>query len=957
MNGNPEDKRLFLLDAFALIFRAYFAFSKNPLINSKGLNTSAIQGFTNTLLDLLKKEKPSHIAVCFDTAAPTERHTDFADYKANRQEAPEDLVSNIPYIKDIIHAFNIPLIECDGFEADDVIGTLAKVAEQKGFKVYMVTPDKDYGQLVSENIFIWKPPAFGNAEQILGVNEIKAKWEIERIDQVKDILGLMGDAVDNIPGIPGVGEVTAKKLIKEFDSIENLIVNTDKLKGKLKEKVEEHKDKAILSKKLATIILDVPINWDEHNFDMEEPNREKLAEIFNDLEFRTLGKRILGEKFSVGHAEIIAASKTETVSSSSSKTEAGFKTESVSGGQKDLFGNSVGEANSEEEKIPTNLNTIADTEHNYILVDDEKKLNDLLQLLSSSKEFCFDTETTGIDANNAEVVGLSFAVKPKEAFYVPVSANKIEAQNLLEKFRSILEDENIGKVGQNLKYDLLLLKWYNIKVNGKLFDTMLAHYLIEPDMRHGMDYLSETYLNYKPVSIKELIGVGKKQLSMRDIEVQKVADYAAEDADVTLQLENIFLPKLKENEVEKLFEEVEMPLMNVLCDMEFEGVAIDKIFLNDYSKKLEEEIKITEEKVYKEAGVRFNLSSPKQLGEVLFDRMKIPYEVKKTKTGQYSTDEDTLSRITGDYPIVNDLLDYREFTKLKSTYVDAIPSLINPKTGRVHTSFNQAVAATGRLSSTDPNIQNIPIRTERGREIRKAFIPRNEDYVILSADYSQIELRIIAGLSRDANMLKAFEDGLDIHTATASQVFNVDIKEVTREMRGRAKAVNFGIAYGQTAFGLSQGLKISRTEAKEIIDNYNLKFPGVRQLMSDNIQFAREHGFVQTVLGRRRRLRDINSGNQTVRGFAERNAINAPIQGSAADMIKVAMINIQKEFHKQNFKSKMTLQVHDELVFDAHKSEVDIIIPIIKEKMIHAIELNVPIEVGVGVGTNWLDAH
>lgn len=956
MNGNPEDKRLFLLDAFALIFRAYYAFAKNPLINSKGMNTSAIQGFTNTLLDLLKKEKPSHIAVCFDTAAPTERHTDFADYKANRQEAPEDLVSNIPYIKDVIRAFNIPLIECDGYEADDVIGTLAKVAEQKGFKVYMVTPDKDYGQLVSENIFIWKPPAFGNAEQILGVNEIKAKWEIERIDQVKDILGLMGDAVDNIPGIPGVGEVTAKKLIKEFDSIENLIINTDKLKGKLKEKVEEHKDKAILSKKLATIILDVPIIWDEHNFDMEEPNREKLAEIFNELEFRTLGKRILGEKFSVGQAEIVAASQTETVLSSS-KTDTISKTASVSGGQKDLFGNSVGSSSNDEEKIPTNLNTIADTEHNYILVDDEKKLNDLLQLLSSSKEFCFDTETTGVDANNAEVVGLSFAVKPKEAFYVPVSANKIEAQNLLEKFRPVLENENIGKSGQNLKYDLLLLKWYNIKVNGKLFDTMLAHYLIEPDMRHGMDYLSETYLNYKPVSIKELIGVGKKQLSMRDIDVQKVADYAAEDADVTLQLENIFSPKLKENEVEKLFEEVEMPLMHVLCNMEFEGVAIDKEFLNVYSKKLEEEIKITEEKVYKDAGVRFNLASPKQLGEVLFERMKIPYETKKTKTGQYSTDEDTLSRITGDYPIVNDLLDYREFTKLKSTYVDAIPSLINPKTGRVHTSFNQAVAATGRLSSTDPNIQNIPIRTERGREIRKAFIPRNEDYVILSADYSQIELRIIAGLSRDANMLKAFEDGLDIHTATASQVFNVDIKEVTREMRGRAKAVNFGIAYGQTAFGLSQGLKISRTEAKEIIDNYNLKFPGVRQLMSDNIQFAREHGYVQTVLGRRRKLRDINSANQTVRGFAERNAINAPIQGSAADMIKVAMINIQKEFHKQNFKSKMTLQVHDELVFDAHKSEVDIITPIIKDKMIHAIELNVPIEVGVGVGTNWLDAH
>ncbi len=951
MNGNPEDKRLFLLDAFALIFRAYYAFAKNPLINSKGMNTSAIQGFTNTLLDLLKKEKPSHIAVCFDTAAPTERHTDFADYKANRQEAPEDLVSNIPYIKDVIRAFNIPLIECDGYEADDVIGTLAKVAEQKGFKVYMVTPDKDYGQLVSENIFIWKPPAFGNPEQILGVPEIKAKWEIERIDQVVDILGLMGDTVDNIPGIPGVGEVTAKKLLKEFDTIENLLANTDKLKGKLKEKVEEHKDKAILSKKLATIILDVPIDWDAHNFDMEEPNREKLAEIFIDLEFRTLGKRILGEKFLVGKAE----AQTDAASNTTPVSDA--KTESVSGGQKDLFGNDVATSEDAEENIPKNLNSISNTEHNYILVDDEKKLNDLLQLLSSAKEFCFDTETTGVDANNAEVVGLSFAVKPKEAFYVPVSADKTEAQNLLNKFRPILENENIGKSGQNIKYDMLLLKWYNIKVNGKLFDTMLAHYLIEPDMRHGMDYLSETYLNYKPVSIKELIGVGKKQLSMRDIEVQKVSDYAAEDADVTLQLERIFFLKLKENEVEKLFEEVEIPLMHVLCDMEFEGVAIDKIFLNDYSKKLEEEIKLTEEIVYKDAGVRFNLASPKQLGEVLFDKMKIPYEGKKTKTGQYSTDEDTLSRITGDYPIVNHLLDYREFTKLKSTYVDAIPSLINPKTGRVHTSFNQAVAATGRLSSTDPNIQNIPIRTERGREIRKAFIPRNADYVLLSADYSQIELRIIAGLSRDTNMLKAFADGLDIHTATASQVFNVPIADVTRDMRGRAKAVNFGIAYGQTAFGLAQNLKISRTEAKEIIDNYNLKFPGVRQLMNDNIQFAREHGYVQTVLGRRRKLRDINSANQTVRGFAERNAINAPIQGSAADMIKVAMINIQKEFRKQNFKSKMTLQVHDELVFDAHKSEVDIIIPIIKEKMIHAIELDVPIEVGVGTGVNWLDAH
>lgn len=936
-----KNNRLFLLDAFALIYRAYFAFSRNPLVNSKGMNVSAIQGFTNTLLDILKKEAPTHIAVCFDTAAPTERHTDFEEYKAQRQEQPEDITISLPYIRAIIEAFHIPIVEKDGYEADDVIGTLAKKAEKQGYKVYMVTPDKDYGQLVSENIFIWKPPAFGNPQEILGVPQVKAKWEIERIEQVVDILGLMGDAVDNIPGIPGVGEVTAKKLIKEFGSIENLLANTEQLKGKLKEKVEENKELALLSKKLATIIQDVPVKWNEKEFEMQEPDREKLAAIFNELEFRTLGKRILGEKFTVGNSQTVTEHKKETEQETS---------------QKDLFGNTV-TPQQDEETIPANLNTIANTEHKYILVSDEEKLTALIKLLSSSEEFCFDTETTGTDANNAELVGLSFALKPGEAYYVPVPAERKAAQELIEKFRVVLENENIGKSGQNMKYDMLVLKWYNIEVKGKLFDTMLAHYLLEPDLRHGMDYLSETYLNYKPVSITELIGKGKKQLNMRDVDVEKVSEYAAEDADVTLQLRKLFKPKLKEEHAEKLFEEVEMPLMSVLCDMEFEGVAVDREFLEHYSKKLEKEIKETEEKVYSDAGVRFNLSSPKQLGEVLFERMKIPYAGKKTRTGQYSTDENTLLRIEGDFPILNHLLDYREFTKLKSTYVDAIPLLINPKTGRVHTSFNQAVAATGRLSSADPNLQNIPIRTEHGREIRKAFIPRDENYVLLSADYSQIELRIIAGMSRDENMLKAFADGLDIHTATAAQVFGVDIKEVTREMRGRAKAVNFGIAYGQTAFGLAQGLKISKTEAKEIIDNYNRKFPGVRQLMNDNIQFARKNGYTQTILGRRRKLRDINSANQTVRGFAERNAINAPIQGSAADMIKVAMINIQKEFRKHNFKSKMTLQVHDELVFDAHQSEVETITEIIKDKMIHAIDFGVPIDVGIGTGVNWLDAH
>lgn len=932
------NNRLFLLDAFALIYRAYFAFSKNPLVNSKGMNVSAIQGFTNTLLDIIKKENPTHIAVCFDTAAPTERHIDFADYKADRQEQPEDITLSLPYIRSIIEALNIPVIEKDGYEADDVIGTLAKRAEKDGYKVYMVTPDKDYGQLVSDNIFIYKPPHLGNTYQIIGPEQIKQRWEINDVSQVIDILGLMGDAVDNIPGLPGVGEKTAKKLVAEFGSIEGLIARAGELKGKLQETVIQQKDLAILSKKLATIMLDVPVEWDEKATERSEPDKEKLKEIFTELEFRTLGKRILGDDFNV--------------------------TRETPRQQTDLFGEAVTHnfaaertvTDGQQEELVAEKN-ISNTSHQYHLTDTVEKIADLIHQLSGKKEFCFDTEATGVNANTAEIVGLSFSFKPTEAFYVPVPANRNEAEKILNMFKPVLENESILKIGQNIKYDMLLLRWYNIQIKGSMFDTMLAHYLLEPDLRHGMDYLAETYLGYIPVSITELIGKGKKQLSMRDVDVNKVSEYAAEDADITLQLKDFFAPQLKEKEVEKLFTEVEMPLVEVLTDMEYEGVAVDKNFLNDYSVRLEKEIVQTEKEVYELAGVRFNLASPKQLGEVLFEKIKIPYSGKKTRTGQYSTDEDTLSKLTAEYPIAAKLMDYRELTKLKSTYVDAIPMLLNPKTGRVHTSFNQAVASTGRLSSTEPNLQNIPIRTERGREIRKAFIPRSADYVILSADYSQIELRIIAGLSRDENMLNAFKEGHDIHAATAAKVFGVDMKEVTREMRSKAKAVNFGIAYGQTAFGLSQGLGISKAEAKEIIDNYNQKFPGVRRLMDKNIAFARKHGYVETILGRRRTLKDINSGNATVRNFAERLAINAPIQGSAADMIKVAMINIYREFSKHNFKSKMTLQVHDELVFDAHPSELEKITSVIKDKMIHAIELNVPIDVGIGIGANWLDAH
>lgn len=935
-------KKLFLLDAFALIYRAHFALSKNPRFTSSGLNTSAIMGFTNTLLEVLKKENPSHMAVVFDTAAPTERHTDFDGYKAQRESMPEDLTIAIPYIIRIINGFNIPVISYDGYEADDLIGTLAKKAEKEGFTVYCMTPDKDFGQLVSENIFIYKPARMGNGMEIQGVKEILEKWEIERVEQVIDILGLWGDAVDNIPGIPGIGEKTAKQLIKQYGSIENIIENSHELKGKQRENVENFAEQGLMSKKLATILLDAPIDLDVEALHMDEPNREILESLFAELEFRTLGKRVFGEEFSIADGK------------------------NSPSGQMDLFGNndiqksvaSQEDAETAPSPLPATFKNIDNTPHRYELVDDAEKRKELIDLLSINGSFCFDTETTGLDANNCELVGLSFSIKEAEAWYVPLPANQDECQLIVEEFKSILENQKIAKIGQNIKYDILVLSWYGIRVQGSLFDTMLAHYLIDPDSRHNMDFLAENYLSYSPVSISTLIGEkGKNQGNMRDADVEKVKEYAAEDADITLQLKNIFEPLLKSVNAWKLSEEIENPLIYVLADIEREGVRIDRGALEEFSKTLETDIRQFEKTIYEKAGVKFNIASPKQLGEVLFDKLQLDPKAKKTKTGQYQTGEDVLLRLANKSDIVADILDFRQLQKLKSTYVDALPQMINKKTGRIHTSYNQAVAATGRLSSNNPNLQNIPIRTERGREVRKAFIPRDSDHTILSADYSQIELRIIAEISKDKNMMEAFKNGLDIHTATAAKVYGITLDEVNSTQRRNAKAVNFGIIYGQSAFGLSQNLSIPRKEAAEIIDNYFNTYPGIKQYMNDTMNFARENGYVETIMGRRRYLRDINSANQTVRGFAERNAINAPIQGSAADMIKIAMINIHREIKDQKLKSKMTMQVHDELVFDVLISEAEQMKAIITEGMKNAIKMEVPIVVEVGEGQNWLEAH
>jgi DNA polymerase-1 len=942
MSENP--KKLFLLDAFALIYRAYFAFSNNHRVNSKGLNTSAILGFTNTLLEVLKKEKPTHIAVVFDTSEPTVRHIEFAEYKANREEMPEDLRTAIPYIKKLIAGFHIPVLYSNGYEADDVIGTLAKKAEQHGYVTYMMTPDKDYGQLVSENIFIYKPARMGNGAEVLGPAEICKKWEIENVNQLIDILGLMGDKVDNIPGIPGVGEKTAIQLIKDFGSIENLLQNTDKLKGKLKEKVELNKEMAIQSKRLATIICDVPIEFDETTLIMEEPDKEALRELFTELEFRRLAQQVIGEDITVSSPE---PEKAKAVKKSNPN-------------QTDLFAVGVDEVVTEEaiEEVK-NFKTISEVNHTYDLIDTKEKRAGLLTDLLSQKAVCFDTETTGLDAHIAELVGISFSYKPNEAYYIPVSENREEAQQLVNEFKPFFESSSNLKIGQNIKYDLLVLKKYGVELKGHLFDTMIAHFLIQPDMRHNMNVLAETYLNYSPVSIETLIGKkGKDQLSMRSVDIEQIKEYAAEDADITLQLKNVFEPMLNDTHTKKLFEDIEIPLIPVLADMEAEGIMLDKAALKELSLTLEKDIAHVEAEIQQLAGTPFNVSSPKQVGDVLFEVLQIAEKPKKTKTGQYATGEEVLVKLVGKHDIVGKILDYRELVKLKNTYVDTLPLLVNPTTHRIHTSFNQVVAVTGRLSSDNPNLQNIPIRTERGREIRKAFIPRGENYTLLSADYSQIELRIIAELSGDAGMIEAFQQGLDIHAATAAKVYNVYLEDVTSDMRRNAKMVNFGIIYGISAFGLSERLNIPRKEAAAIIENYFQKYPGIKTYMDDSIELAKEKGYVETIMGRRRYLRDINSSNHTVRGFAERNAINAPIQGSAADMIKIAMINIHNDFKTQNLKSKMLLQVHDELVFDVWHEEMDVVKHIVSHRMKTAMPtMKVPMEIGLGTGHNWLEAH
>jgi DNA polymerase I len=962
----PE-KKLFLLDAFALIFRAYYALIRSPRITSKGKNTNAQFGFTNSLIDLLKNQKPTHIAVCFDSKGETERHVDFADYKANRQEAPEDLLLAIPDIKRIIEALDIPIIEVTGYEADDIIGTLAKQASAAGYEVLMVTPDKDYGQLVSDTIKIYKPGYQGGDVEIMGPEEVCAKWGIKRVDQVIDILGLMGDAVDNIPGIAGVGEKTAAKLLAEYDTLENVLENAANIKGKLGEKVAAGKESAIMSKKLATIILNVPCEFHQENFKVSEWKKEELIAVFEELEFRTMAKRLLDVE--IGNSKPVQKDLFGNDVKQSTKSEVrNTKVESSNQVIKELNNedssdgiNSIPfEEGQDEVLLNENFNTINNVEHHYTLIQTEQEIKNLVTELLTQTEICFDTETTGLDAMECELVGMSFSYEKAKGYYIACPENQTEVKNILQLLQPLFSEAKITWVGQNIKYDLLVLKNYDTTLAGNIMDTMLMHYVIEPEGKRSMDSMAMQYLNYNPISITELIGKkGKTQSDMRSVDLETAKEYAAEDADITLQLKHLFLPKLKEKDVEKVFYEVENPLVKVLTNMEFEGVKIDVNFLNEYEKELQREASIAEESVYKQAGVKFNLASPKQLGEILFDHLKLDPKAKKTKTGQYATGEDVLLKLAKNHQIVDDILVFRELTKLNNTYVQALPTMVNPKTGRVHTSYSQAVAVTGRLASVNPNLQNIPIRSTKGREIRKAFIPRNEEFTFLSADYSQIELRIVAAISGDPAMCQAFIDGKDIHTATAAKVYNIAEADVTKEMRYKAKSVNFGIIYGQGAFGLAENLGISRSEAKEIIDNYKREFSSIQKYMDDTINFAKEMGFVQTLMGRKRWLADINSSNFTVRGFAERNAINSPIQGSAADMIKLAMIKIDAAMQKTNLQSKMILQVHDELIFDTHISEVEQVKAIILENMQSALELpnNVPVVAECGEGKSWLEAH
>ncbi len=1029
-------KKLFLLDALALIYRAHFAFNKSPRISSRGINTSAIFGFMNAMIEVLTKEKPTHIGVAFDSSKKTFRHEQFPSYKATRQSQPEDISVATPYIKQIIEAMHIPILILEGYEADDIIGTIAKKAALADFEVYMMTPDKDYGQLVEEHVHIYKPAFMGKPAEKLGVSDILERWQIERIDQVTDMLGLMGDSVDNIPGIPGVGEKTAQKLIADFGSVENLITQADQLKGKLKENVVNFAQQGLLSKQLATIHLDVPVPFDENLLRHTEYDKPRLSALLDELEFRQMKTRLLGSDYdekplpaafktpesgqmnlfdsspndespgvdspaflpfpnmgavtpsgaddlpfdfgSIGTLDAPSAPpkpapktrKTPVRTPVASATDATPDQVTDTTTTDDRPGTEVSEQPETpayldvypdyeiDENQPERRKTILSVKHDYRLVDTTELRASLVHYLSLQESICFDSETTAIDPVEADLVGLSFAYRTGEAFYVPVPADRAEAQAIVDQFKPIFENAAIGKIGQNLKYDLLMLKKYGVEVQGKLFDTMIAHYLIEPEMRHNMDMMAMTYLNYSPVEIESLIGKkGKGQLTMRDVDVQKIVEYAGEDADITLQLKETFAPRLEKDKLYKLFDQVEMPLVQVLADLELEGITIDTNALAELSATLDVDMRQVQQEIFDMAGESFNIGSPKQLGEVLFDKLKLDKNAKKTKTGQYATGEEILSKLEAEHEIARKILDYRELIKLKNTYVDALPLLISKRDGRIHTSFNQAVASTGRLSSANPNLQNIPIRTPRGQEIRKAFVPRGPEFVIMSADYSQIELRIMAAFSGDQTMLDAFNNGVDIHTQTASKVFHVPISEVTGEMRRKAKTINFGIIYGISSFGLGQRLKISRKEASQIIEEYFAGFPAVKAYIDQCIEKARGFGYAETILGRRRYLRDINSRNQTDRMFAERNAVNAPIQGSAADMLKIAMIRIHAFIQQERLKSKMILTVHDELVFDAHRDEIDLLRTRVDDIMKNAIPMAVQMETGIGTGENWLLAH
>ncbi len=947
-----DQKRVFLVDAYALIFRGYYAFIKNPRINSKGLDTSAIMGFMNSLLDVIKRERPDHLAVCFDKGGSVDRVEMFEAYKANRDETPEAIKIAVPYIQEILKAMHIPIMVKEGFEADDVIGTLSKQAEKEGYKTFMVTPDKDFAQLVSENIFMYKP-RFGGGYDIWGIPEVQEKFGVETPEQVIDFLGMMGDSADNIPGLPGVGEKTAKKFLAAYGSMENLLAHTHELKGKMKEKVEGAKDLGLLSKKLATIMLNVPVSFHAKDFELNQPNLEKVTELFNELEFRNL----LVNFRRTFTADTDSSASNLPKDSIEEKPKAAKKgVQNNSDGQFDLFATPGTGAISDSEEM-SGFKTIKNTNHFYQHIDSPLSRKLFLKKLMQQRAVCFDTETTGLKALEVTLIGIAFSYEAGKGYYVSFPTNQEETASILNEFRPFFESD-IEKIGHNLKYDIKVLSNYNINVKGKLFDTMIAHYLINPDMRHNMDILSETYLNYQPVSITELIGKkGKNQLSMRAVPIADQTEYAVEDADITLQLKEHFSKELESGKLTELFNNVELPLVSVLTAMEIEGININVDFLKDLSITLTEDINRLEKEIYEQAGEEFNIASPKQLGIVLFENMELVKKPKKTKTGQYSTAEDVLSYLAKDHQIIKDVLKYRQYKKLQSTYVDALPNEVNPKTGRIHTQYMQAVAATGRLSSNNPNLQNIPIRTKRGQEVRKSFIPRDENHVLLAADYSQIELRIIAALSKEENMINAFKNGEDIHASTAARVFDVPLDEVTREQRSNAKTVNFGIIYGVSAFGLSNQTDLTRGEAKELIDTYYETYPKLKAFMSAQVDFAREHGYVETILKRRRYLKDINSRNAMVRNGAERNAVNAPIQGSAADIIKLAMINIHKRFEEENFQSKMLLQVHDELVFDAHKEELEIIKPIIKFEMENAFKMTVPLDVEVGLGENWLEAH